>query len=212
MEGRAVTWFCLAPVVLWCCAPTRASSNNGKSTSSAHDQAITTQLPPDTTRPPLVTSLPKFVCGIDADKITAPVVVVDLRLKSGNGNRVPSDTDVKRIEASGGRVLHRFNVALVRTRLDTNSLRQLVSPSGIAEYATLVDDPQNYEVNLQIFFSRPITSADLETLRRINVKASPIPVRPEIAYARAEDSTILQIEQLPGVDFVRARAIGCGFF
>jgi hypothetical protein len=212
MEGRVVTWFSFAPIVLWCCAPTRTPSKNGNSTSSAHDQGITTQLPPDTTRAPVAASLRTFVCGIDADKITAPVVLVDLRLKSGNGNRVPTDADVKRIETLGGRVVHRFNVALVRARVDTSSLRQLVSPSGIAEYAWIVGDPKNYEADLQIFFSRPIASTDFERLRQINVKASPIPVRPEIAYARAEDSTIPQIEQLSGVDFVRARAIGCGFF
>jgi hypothetical protein len=168
---------------------------------------------PDTTRhPPLIAQNETFVCGVDAGKITSSIVVADLRLQSGNRNRLPSDIDVKRIEATGGTVLHRFNVALVRVRLDTGSLRQLVSPSGIADYATLVDDPHRYDASLQIFFSRPITNADMEALRQMNVKASRIPVRPEILYARAEDGIIPQIEKTSGVAFVRARAMGCASF
>jgi len=150
-----------------------------------------------------------FVCGMFSELLPGPVVVVDLRLRSGSGNRLPADNDVKRIEATGGTVLHRFNVALVRARVDTGSLRGLVSSSGIADYATLVDDPSRFEASLQIYFSRPITADEIEALRRMKVKASPIPPRPNILYAIAEDRTIPAIQKMAGVDFVRARAMQC---
>jgi hypothetical protein len=150
-----------------------------------------------------------FVCGMFSDLLPGPVVVADLRLRSGNGNRFPADSDVKRIQATGGTVLHRFNVALVRVRVDTGALHGLVSSSGIADYATLVDDTSRFDASVQIFLSRPITADDIEALRRLKVKASPIPPRPNILYAVAEDRTIPTIQKMAGVDFVRARAMEC---
>jgi len=150
-----------------------------------------------------------FVCGMFSDLLPGPLVVADLHLRSGNGNRFPADSDVKRIQATGGTVLHRFNVALVRARVDTGSLHGLVSSSGIADYATLVDDTSRFDASVQIFFSRPITADDIEALRRLKVKASPIPPRPNILYAVAEDRTIPTIQKMAGVDFVRARAMKC---
>ena len=200
----------LAFFYLWACSPTSQPSFAAGSTTERSSLPARPAAQAETTRrrsPGAVR--PMFVCGIFSDLLPGPVVVADLRLRSGNRNRVLADSDVKRIQATGGTVLRRFNVALVRARVDTGSLRGLVSPSGIADYATLVDDASRFDASLQIFFSRPISGDDIEALRRMKVKASPIPPRPNILYAVAEDGTIPTIQQMAGVDFVRARAMAC---
>ncbi|MBA2688544.1 MAG: hypothetical protein H0U64_10620, partial [Gemmatimonadaceae bacterium] len=121
-----------------------------------------------------------FVCGVDAKAIQGPTVIVDLRLRSGERNRVPNDADISRIQAANGMVMHRFHVALVRVRLDTGALRALVSPTGVADYATLVDDTARMDVSAQLFYRRAITPADIGALRKRNIKTSGIPARPNI--------------------------------
>ena len=200
----------LAFFYLWACSPTSQPSSAAGSATEAGSRRPRPAAQAETTRRRSQRAVrPMFVCGIFSDLLPGPVVVADLRLRSGNGNTLPADSEVKRIQATGGTVLHRFNVALVRARVDTASLRGLVSPSGIADYATLVDDARRSDASLQIFFSRPITGDDIEALRRIKVKASPIPPRPTILYAVAEDRTIPAIQKMAGVDFVRARAMAC---
>jgi hypothetical protein len=191
------------------CAPTPQSSEAARATVQK-DSSPAAPTPAETSSRSLRPSVrPTFVCGIFSDLVSGPLVVADLRLRSGNENRVPTDTDIERIQVTGGSVLHRFNVALVRARVDTASLRRLVSPSGIADYATLVTDANRFDASLQIFFSRPVTSRDLEALRNLKVQAAPIPFRPNILYAMADDRIIPTIQKMPGVNFVRARAMAC---
>jgi len=195
---------------LWACSPTSQPSPPAGSATEKGSFADRPAARAETTRRHSRSVVrPMFVCGMFSDLLPGPVVVADLRLRSGNGNRIPAETDVNRIQATGGTVLHRFNVALVRARVDTGSLHGLVSRSGIADYATLVDDTSRFDASVQIFFSRPITADDIEALRRMKVKASPIPPRPNILYAVAEDRTISTIQKMAGVDFVRARAMEC---
>jgi hypothetical protein len=139
--------------------------------------------------------------------------VVDLRLRSGHRNRTPSDDDVRAVERVGGRVLHRFNVALLRAELDTAGIRALVeAPNGIAAMASSVSDSLDLTAEVQVFYTRPITAEDRQAVERLGARrlGSPIPRR--VLYAEVPDSAIPALSRQPGVDFVRARAMVCGRF
>ena len=150
-----------------------------------------------------------FVCEWQPRPPINKRVMVDLSLHAGQFNRTPNADDVRAVEAAGGRVLHRFRVALVRAELDTGAVRALVSDSpGIADAAFTVPDSSKFDASVQIFYKSPITDHDEETLRQLgvyDVTRMPIPV----LLTAVPDSLIPRIAALPGVDFVRATAWGC---
>jgi hypothetical protein len=134
---------------------------------------------------------------------------VDLRLRSKNDNRVPTDEDLRAVDAIGGTVLHRFNVAVIRVEIDATTLPRIVGQKGIADYVLNVPDPRVYEVPVQIFFTRPITEGDRAALQRVGVtEIGQVPTRP-ILYATAPDRALPEIQRIPGVEFARARALVC---
>lgn len=136
-------------------------------------------------------------------------VVVDLRLRSKNDNRLPTDEDVRAVTALGGAVLHRFNVAVIRVEIDATMLPSIVGEKGVADYVLNVPDPRLYDVPVQIFFTRPITEADRTALQRFGVsEIGQVPVRP-ILYATAPDRALPQVQRISGVEFARARALSC---
>jgi len=111
-----------------------------------------------------------FMCGGDFSHLpTSGRVVVDLRLRSKNENRIPTDEDVRAVTALGGNVLHRFNVAVVRVEIDAAALPRIVGDKGIADYALNVLGPRLYDFPVQIFFARGITEADRAALQRLGV-------------------------------------------
>jgi hypothetical protein len=137
------------------------------------------------------------------------MVLVDLRLRSKNENRVPTDDDVRAVTALGGSVLHRFNVAVIRIEVDAATLPKIVGEKGMADYVLNVPDPSLYDVPIQIFFTRPITEADRMALQRVGVtEIGQVPNRP-ILYAIAPDRALPEVQRSPGVEFARARALGC---
>ena len=134
---------------------------------------------------------------------------MDLRLRSKNENRIPTDKDVSAVTALGGTVLHRFNVAVIRVEIDAAALPRIVGDNGIADYALNVLDLRVYDVPLQIFFTRAITEADRTALQRVGVsEIGQVPTRP-ILYATAPDRALPDIQRIPGVEFARARALLC---
>ena len=151
-----------------------------------------------------------FMCGRDFSHLPkSGRVVVDVRLRSKNGNRVPTDEDVRAVTALGGTVLHRFNVAVVRVEIDATMLPKIVGEKGIADYVLNVPDPHLYDEPVQIFFTRAITEADRTALQRLGVsEIGQVPVRP-ILYATAPDRALPQIQRIAGVEFARARALSC---
>jgi hypothetical protein len=139
--------------------------------------------------------------------------VVDLRLRSAHANRTPSADDVRAVERVGGRVLHRFNVALLRAELDTAGIRALVEePNGIAEMASSVSDSLDLTAEVQVFYTRPITPQDRQAVERLGARRLGRPIPRRVLYAEVPDSAIHALSLQPGVDFVRARAIVCGRF
>ena len=151
-----------------------------------------------------------YMCGGDFSHLPASgMVLVDLRLRSENENRVPTDEDVRAVTALGGTVLHRFNVAVIRVEIDATMLPTIVGEKGMADYALSVPNPRLYEVPVQIFFTRPITEADRTALQRVGVSdIGQVPTR-QILYATAPDRALPEIQRIPGVEFARARALFC---
>ena len=151
-----------------------------------------------------------FMCGGDFSHLpTSGRVVVDLRLRSKNENRIPTDDDIRAVTALGGTVLHPFNVAVIRVEIDAAALPQIVGDRGISDYALNVPDLSVYDVPVQIFFTRAITEADRAALRRVGVsEIGQVPTRP-ILYANAPDRSLPEIQRIPGVEFARARALSC---
>ena len=152
-----------------------------------------------------------YMCGGDFSHLPASgMILVDLRLRSKNENRVPADEDVRAVTALGGTVLHRFNVAVIRVEIDATTLPKIVGEKGMADYVLNVPNPRLYDVPVQIFFTRPITEADRTALQRVGVtEIGQVPTRP-ILYATAPDRALPEIQRIPGVEFARARALGCG--
>jgi hypothetical protein len=152
-----------------------------------------------------------YMCGGDFSHLPASgMILVDLRLRSKNENRVPADEDVRAVTALGGKVLHRFNVAVIRVEIDATTLPKIVGEKGMADYVLNVPNPRLYDVPVQIFFTRPITEADRTALQRVGVtEIGQVPTRP-ILYATAPDRALPEIQRIPGVEFARARALGCG--
>jgi hypothetical protein len=151
-----------------------------------------------------------YMCGGDFSHLPASgMILVDLRLRSKNENRVPADEDVRAVTALGGTVLHRFNVAVIRVEIDATTLPKIVGEKGMADYVLNVPNPRLYDVPVQIFFTRPITEADRTALQRVGVtEIGQVPTRP-ILYATAPDRALPEIQRIPGVEFARARALGC---
>ena len=151
-----------------------------------------------------------YMCGGDFSHVpTSGRIVVDLRLRSKNENRIPTDEDVRAVTALGGTVLHRFNVAVIRVEIDAAALPQIVGYKAMADYAMNVPDPGVYDVPVQIFFTREISENDRAALRRVGVsEIGKVPTRP-ILYATAPDRAVPEIQRIPGVEFARARALSC---
>jgi hypothetical protein len=151
-----------------------------------------------------------YMCGGDFSHLPASGrVVVDIRLRSKNENRIPTDEDARAVTAFGGTILHRFNVAVIRVGIDAAALPRIVGDKGIADYALNVPDPHVYDVPVQIFFARTITEADRTALRRVGVsRIGQHPTRPIIS-ATAPDRGLPEIQRIPGVEFARAEALSC---
>ena len=151
-----------------------------------------------------------FMCGGDFSHLpTSGRVVVDLRLRSKNENRIPTDDDIRAVTALGGTVLHPFNVAVIRVEIDAATLPKIVGEKGMADYVLNVPDPRLYDVPVQIFFTRPITEVDRTALQRVGVtEIGQVPTRP-VLYATAPDRAVPEIQRISGVEFARARALLC---
>lgn len=141
----------------------------------------------------------------------SPRLLVDLRLRSGNGNRLPSAEDVRAVTTLGGVVTYRFDVAVLRASVDTSSLRQLLAVrTGVADVAYPVADSSRHDVWIQVFYSRAMTRVDDSALVALGGKGlSRLPKGRNVSLTLA-NSAIPAASQLPDVSFVRAKAMVCG--
>ena len=134
---------------------------------------------------------------------------VDLQLRTGTENRPPTLDEVRRVEALGGRIIHRFHVALLRVDVDTAALYALTSgPGAIADAAFAVLDSTRVRFRGQVYFSQDATAADRAGLRALGLAALESP-RPDLVTAFIPDSVTPTVAQMPGVRLVRVARIGC---
>lgn len=149
-----------------------------------------------------------FICNWEPHPPHESTLVVDLVLESGETNRLPTQADLDAVRSRGGRILHVFNVAMVRAAIDTAAVRALVAgPDAIATAAYSVPDTQNTYVPLQIFYTRLIEDGDVRKLRQLG--AYGLGRGRAILGVFLPDSTIPIVERLPDVRIVRASAIVC---
>jgi hypothetical protein len=159
--------------------------------------------------PGYVSLFGKFVCGPAFDSLAKGVVIADIRLKASSGKLIADNADVQRIETAGGEVLHRFNVELVRARISTDSLKSLLSSTGIGDYAIVVDDPTKFDVDVAISFLKTATAADSAAAKQfVDSRSGPAP---RYQYTIVADSMIPTLSRMSGIKIVRARALNCEF-
>ena len=154
---------------------------------------------------------PLAFCWLDKQLGRRPTTVVDLRLRTGEGNRRPDAADSIAVLSRGGRILYAFSVAVLRVAVDTAALRALIAgPSAIAHMAYVVRDTTKHDVSLQIFFNRPLRTTD--SLRVVGLGGAVGMFReghhgPLNAYLA--DSAVSQVMSLQDVTLVRAAAMEC---
>ena len=146
------------------------------------------------------------------------MVVADLGLRSSQYNRVANAADSAAVVAVRGRVLHAFHVAVLRVEVPAHALHRLTSgPGGVADVAYPVRHPDRHDVAVQVFFDRPVTTADVDRAWKAggavggpSVASGPVvSVVEGPASITVADSLVRRVEALPRVDFVRAWAFAC---
>lgn len=150
-----------------------------------------------------------FFCEWDPSPPSHEKVVVDLMLQLHDRKAQQTSEELQIIQQTGGRILHRFNVALVRVELDTSALRRLVhGPDRIATSAYGVTDPANYDVAVQVSYTRAVTDTDETALLGLGAR-NVARAATRILYSRLPDAIIPQVARLPGVDSVQASVVVC---
>ncbi|CAN5145691.1 hypothetical protein BH20GEM2_BH20GEM2_07290 [soil metagenome] len=151
-----------------------------------------------------------FVCDWTPERPTAERIVADVRLRSGDANRVPTDQELEALRRAGARILHVFNVAMVRAEISTDRIPALIrSWDPIAEWAATVPDPDNFDVELQIFFVDAPRDEDLRAIEALGGRVrGGLGVR-GVLYVVAPDAAVPQLARLPRVTNVRAQAMIC---
>ncbi|MBA2243943.1 MAG: hypothetical protein H0W11_03235 [Gemmatimonadetes bacterium] len=151
-----------------------------------------------------------FVCDWTPERPTAERIVADVRLRSGDASRVPTDQELEALRRAGARILHVFNVAMVRAEISTDRIPALIrSWDPIAEWAATVPDPDNFDVELQIFFVDAPRDEDLRAIEALGGRVlGGLGVR-GVLYVVAPDAAVPQLARLPRVTNVRAQAMIC---
>ncbi|HEV2130994.1 MAG TPA: hypothetical protein VGR27_07825, partial [Longimicrobiaceae bacterium] len=151
-----------------------------------------------------------FVCEWTPRRPDAERIVADIRLHSGDTNRVPTEEDLQALRSGGARTLHVFNVAMVRVEIATDRIPALIrSRDPIADWAATVPDPNNFDVELQIFFVDAPRDEDLRAIEALGGRVlGGLGVR-GVLYVVAPDAAVPQLARLPRVTNVRAQAMIC---
>jgi hypothetical protein len=151
-----------------------------------------------------------LLCDWDPRAPRLARVTVDLYLRSpAAGDTGGAAAGARAVVKSGGHVVHRFALPILRVVLDTGAVRRLVrGPGAVAYYAATVTDPTDHRIETRVFYGRPVTAADERTLVALGgeqVGAAPIPMLLTVL----PDSVIPQVARLPGVAYIKAGGVGC---
>jgi hypothetical protein len=151
-----------------------------------------------------------FVCDWTPSRPAAERIIADIRLRSADGNRIPTEEDLQALRGAGARILHVFNVAMVRVEIDTGQVPVLIrGRDPIAEWAASVPDPTRHEVELQVFFARPPQEEDIRAIEALGVEVRGGIGMRGVLYVVAPDAAVPQLARLPRVTNVRAQAMIC---
>lgn len=154
-----------------------------------------------------------FACGRWSPQ-EPPVTraVVDLRMHGQTVNGRPTPEAIGAITAAGGRIVHVYNVPIVRAEMDLNRATSLVDLArGPASHATTVTAPTVFDAGIIVILSHPLTEADLASVRALGGTITrEYQTLPGYA-ARVSDRIVPAIRALAGVKSLEADGIGCLF-
>ena len=135
--------------------------------------------------------------------------VVDVRLAEDGRATAPSVGHVFAVRRAGGRIVHRFNVAMVRAEIDVAAVPRLFGPNGVANYVETVRDMSRRNVTLIVFLSRDLTDADVAAVESLGARVLSRLDALEGYIVEVPDEAIPAVRALPGVQSVGADSYLC---
>ncbi len=154
-----------------------------------------------------------FACGRwSPEEPPVTRALVDLRMHGQTVDGRPAPEAIAAITAAGGRIMHVYNVPIVRADIDLHRVASLVDLTrGPASYAKTVTDPAVFDITIIVMLSHPLTEADLESVRALGGTITfAYQTLPGYA-ARVSDRVVPAIRALAGVKSLEADGIGCLF-
>lgn len=138
--------------------------------------------------------------------------LVDLRTHSQTVDGRPTAEAIGTITAAGGRIVHVYNVPIVRADIDLRRAASLVDLArGPVINAKTVTDPAVFDVTIIVSVSHPLTEADLESVRALGGTITfAYQTLPGYA-ARVSDRVVPAIRALAGVKSLEADGTACLF-
>jgi hypothetical protein len=124
-----------------------------------------------------------------------------------NSKRMPSESDKAIVRALGGRVLHVFNVPMLRIEIDTSAIPALLYRLN-ARILLPVADTSKRDVITNIFYNGPARPEDSARVAALGVRMSGSRFSRMISVVAA-DSIIPAIRKLPYVVWVRPMSGAC---
>lgn len=150
----------------------------------------------------------QFYCYKSRSLGSNPTILVDLLLRfEFDGSWRPSARDSVAVTRAGGSIVRAFNVGVLRARLDTAGLRQLLTSDALVAYPVV--DSTNAEVATQVIFGRPLVDQDTAAIVRLGARALERHLG-HIVNAILPDSAIPALKAVPGVSIVQAHPVACG--
>jgi hypothetical protein len=135
-------------------------------------------------------------------------VIVDVPLDVAEySKRTPSEADAAIVRALGGRLMHVFNVPMLRVEIDTSAIPELLYRLD-ARILLPVADTSRFDVTTVIFFSGPIRPEDTARVAALGARFSK-PLLRGMMGAVVADSIIPAIRKVPYVTWVKGPTGAC---
>jgi hypothetical protein len=154
-------------------------------------------------------------CGGGWSPTVPPVqrTVLDVRVNDDGRATGPSPAHVRVVRSTGGRILHRFNVGMLRAEMDVEDVPRLFERGtgeyAVANYVATVSDLSRRDVTLIVLLSRDLTDADIEAVESLGARVQSRLDALEGYIIDIDDAAIPQVRALPGVQTVGANSYLC---
>ena len=140
--------------------------------------------------------------------------VVDVRVTDDGRSTGPSPAHVAAVRRAGGRILHRYNVGMIRAELDVAAVPSLFEPGvlgdfAVANYVATVSDLSRRDITLIVFLSRDLTDDDVAAVEAVGARVLSRLDGLEGYIVEIDDAAIPLVRALPGVQSVGADSYGC---